>query len=48
MVPSRWQNPKLPFGGVTVPSEGFGFHLAEPKPDAPKEARVKVYFTWDR
>ncbi|MEZ4431739.1 MAG: immune inhibitor A [bacterium] len=47
-TPARWQNPNLPFGGVTVPSEGFGFHLAKPKPDAPKEARVKVYFTWDR
>ncbi|MCB9528931.1 MAG: immune inhibitor A [Myxococcales bacterium] len=47
-TPARWQNPKLPFGGVTVPAEGFGFRLARPKPGAPAAARVKVYFTWDR
>lgn len=46
--PTRWLNPKLPFGGVAVPTEGFGFELAHPKGEAPKGARVKVYFTWDR
>ncbi|MCA9540518.1 MAG: immune inhibitor A [Myxococcales bacterium] len=46
--PARWANPKLYFGGVAVPDVGFGFELARPKADAPKPARVKVYFTWDR
>lgn len=44
----RWQNPKLPFGGVRVPAMGFGFELAEPKADAPAPARVKLYLTFDR
>lgn len=46
-TPRRWANPKLPFGGVTVPSAGFGFKLAKPKANAPKNARVKIYFTFD-
>ena len=44
----RWQNPKLPFGGVQVPPLGFSFELAKPKADAPKAARVKVWLLWDR
>ncbi len=47
-TPDRWKNPKLYFGGVSVPHEGFGFRLAEPKATAPKSARVKVYFRWRR
>lgn len=44
--PARWLNPKLPFGGLAVPDEGFSFELAKPKPDAPEPAEVKVYFNW--
>lgn len=47
-TPARWQNPHLPFGGVSVPAEGFGFRLAKPRLGAPASARVKVYFTFDR
>lgn len=47
-TPGRWQNPELPFGGVTVPPEGFGFELAEPKPSAPPPARVKIWFDFAR
>jgi len=46
--PSRYMNPYLPFGSARVPNEGMGFQLAEPDPDAPAGAKVKVYFTWDR
>ncbi len=45
---ARWLNPKLPFGGVDIPPEGFGFFLTSPKAGAPKAARVKVWLTWDR
>jgi hypothetical protein len=46
--PSRYLNPHLPFGGVEIPNEGLNFQLAEPGEEAPEEAKVKVYFTWDR
>lgn len=46
--PSRHMNPHLPFGSANVPNEGMSFELAEPGPDAPEGARVKVYFVWDR
>ncbi len=46
--PGRWANPKLFFGGVKVPDEGFGFELATPKKGAPEGARVKVWFDWAR
>jgi hypothetical protein len=45
---SRYMNPYLPFGSANVPDEGLGFQLAPPGPDAPEDAKVKVYFTWDR
>ena len=45
---ARWKNPKLYFGGVSVPDEGLGFRLAKPKAAAGKSARVKVYFRWRR
>jgi len=46
--PSRWLNPHLPFGSAAVPNEGLNFQLAEPGPQAPEAAKVKVYFNWDR
>lgn len=46
--PSRYLNPHLPFGGANIPSEGLGFQLADPGPNAPVDARVKIYFTWER
>jgi hypothetical protein len=45
-TPARWANPKLFFGGVAVPDAGLAFELVRPKADAPKSARVKLYFTW--
>ena len=45
-TPARWQNPKLKFGGVSVPDVGFGFRLVKPKAEAPADAEVKVYFEW--
>jgi hypothetical protein len=46
--PSRYMNPHLQFGSANVPSEGMNFQLAQPGEDAPGDAKVKVYFTWDR
>lgn len=46
--PARWLNPHLPFGSAAIPSEGLGFQLAAPGGQAPVDARVKVYFTWER
>src|SRR5690606_14969346 len=46
--PSRYQNPHLPFGSAAVPNEGLNFQLAEPGAQAPADAKVKVYFNWDR
>jgi hypothetical protein len=46
--PSRYLNPHLPFGSANVPDAGLNFQLAEPGPQAPAGAKVKVYFTWDR
>jgi len=45
---SRYLNPHLPFGSASIPSEGLNFQLAVPGENAPKGARVKVYFTWER
>lgn len=47
-APGRYLNPHLPFGSAAVPSEGLGFQLAEPGERAPADARVKVYFNWER
>jgi bacillopeptidase F (M6 metalloprotease family) len=47
-APSRHLNPHLPFGSANVPGEGFNFQLAEPGAQAPADAKVKIYFTWDR
>lgn len=46
--PSRYLNPHLPYGSAAIPSEGLSFMLAEPAASAPEEARVKVYFEWER
>jgi len=45
-APSRWLNPNLPFGGLNVPEQSFGFELSEPGPQAPKRAQVKIWFLW--
>jgi hypothetical protein len=45
---ASYMNPHLPFGSASVPSEGMSFQLAAPGDEAPPDARVKVYFTWDR
>ena len=45
-MPKRWQNAKLPFGGVAVPDGGLNFKLVAPKPEAPAGSEVKVYFNW--
>jgi hypothetical protein len=46
--PSRHLNPYLPFGSANVPSEGLSFQLTDPGDRAPGDAKVKVYFTWER
>ncbi len=46
--PSRWQNKKLPFGGVTIPGTGFRFELAKPGSDAKAGAKIKVNWTWPK
>lgn len=46
--PSRYMNPHLPFGSAAIPEEGLSWQLAEPGPQAPDGAKVKVYFMWDR
>jgi len=46
--PSRYLNPHLPFGSAAIPNEGLSFQLAPPGATAPEQARVKVYFKWDR
>jgi immune inhibitor A len=46
--PSRYLNPHLQFGSANIPNEGLSFQLAEPGDEAPEDAKVKVYFSWDR
>lgn len=46
--PSRYLNPHLPFGSANIPSAGLSFNLVEPGPQAPADAKVKVYFSWER
>ncbi|MDP6536926.1 MAG: immune inhibitor A [Gammaproteobacteria bacterium] len=41
-------NPHLQFGSANIPNAGLNFQLAEPDDTAPDEAKVKVYFSWDR
>lgn len=45
---ARWQNPSLPFGGVTVPPEGFSFEVGPPAADAPEGTRATVVLRWDQ
>lgn len=46
--PSIYLNPHLPFGSANITSAGLNFTLAEPGSSAPEDAKVKVYFSWDR
>ena len=46
--PSMYMNPHLQFGSANIPNEGMSFELAEPGDQAPGDAKVKVYFSWDR
>ncbi len=41
-------NPMLQFGSANIPNEGLNFQLARPDETAPGEAKVKIYFTWER
>jgi len=45
-APDRYQNPRLPFGGVTLPASGFGFELLPPAGDSPPGTRVRVRYHW--
>ena len=45
--PNRYQNPRLPFGGVNIPEMGLRFKLGQPSPQAPDEAQVKVVIDWE-
>lgn len=42
-TPARWKNPKLRFGGVSVPDVGLKMQLAKPKAGAPDGSEVKLY-----
>ncbi|MDT8398727.1 MAG: immune inhibitor A [Pseudomonadales bacterium] len=44
--PTRYLNPHLPFGSASIPNAGLGFQLAQPGEQAPADAKVKVYFSW--
>jgi M6 family metalloprotease-like protein len=44
--PRKWQNPKLPFGGVAVPKEGFSFEVVEPGKSAPAGTSATVKLHW--
>jgi len=46
--PSRYLNPHLQFGSANIPNQGLSFQLAEPADEAPTDARVKIYFSWER
>jgi len=46
--PQRYMNPHLPFGSAAIPNVGLNFQLARPDVEAPDEAKVKIYFSWDR
>ncbi len=43
-----YMNPLLQFGSANIPNEGLNFQLALPDDSAPVEAKVKVYFSWER
>ncbi len=43
-----YMNPLLQFGSANIPNEGLNFQLALPDASAPVEAKVKVYFSWER
>ncbi|MEH6589557.1 MAG: M6 family metalloprotease domain-containing protein [Halioglobus sp.] len=44
--PSRYLNPKLPFGSADIPSVGFSYKLEAPEKSAPSDSRVKVNYQW--
>jgi len=44
--PSRYQSPKLPFGGAAIPQVGFSYQLAPPGESAPAGAKVKIKYQW--
>ena len=43
-----YMNPMLQFGSANIPNEGLNFQLVRPDETAPANAKVKIYFTWDR
>lgn len=45
--PMRWKNPKLRFGGISVPDVGIKMQLAKPKDAAPEGSRVKLYIDFE-
>jgi M6 family metalloprotease-like protein len=44
--PNRYQNPKLPFGGVDIPEVGFSYRLQAPGDGAPAAARMRLEYQW--
>jgi bacillopeptidase F (M6 metalloprotease family) len=44
--PNRYQNPKLPFGGASIPEAGFNFRLAAPSAAAPVGSVVRIDYNW--
>ncbi|WP_229801569.1 immune inhibitor A domain-containing protein [Halioglobus japonicus] len=45
-APTRYQNPKLPFGSAAIPEAGFSYRLVAPDADAPSGTRVRIDYEW--
>jgi hypothetical protein len=44
--PSRYQSPKLPFGGAAIPQAGFSYQLAPPGAASPDGTKVRIKYQW--
>ncbi len=44
--PSRYQSPKLPFGGAAIPQAGFSYQLAPPDASSPPGTKIRVKYQW--
>ncbi len=45
---NRYQNPKLPFGGVDIPELGFSYSLKSVDKSAPKGSKIKIEYNWKK
>ena len=44
--PNRYQNPKLPFGGVSIPHVGFSYELVSPGENDPAGTKIGIKYKW--